>query len=341
MLQIQEMIMEFGFGHVLSEHYQNHVALVRVAEELGYDYAWIPDQTFYRDPYVVMAAMGLATERIQIGVGVTNPYTRHPAMAARAIATLDEVAPGRIHLGVGAGNRKELLNPLGLDSSYAAAKCREMVELVRALLSGETVDYRGEHYQAVEIPMDFQARPDIPLHIAGRGALVLQAAGEVADGVIIGGLCTPKGIGYALKQVNKGANKSGRDRTDMHVVSWVTIDVTEDRESALHDIRPVVAHIIGGAPLGVLQAIDLPMDTVETIKAIYVDEGIDQAAKHVTEECIDAFTIIGDAQTCIERIRSLSEAGVTQVSMLMPPGSVAQYEQRLRHFADAIFPAFA
>jgi 5,10-methylenetetrahydromethanopterin reductase len=333
--------MKFGFGHLPSEHYQSHVALAKLAEELGYDCAWVPDQTFYRDPYVMMAAMALATTRIQIGVGVTNPYTRHPAMTARAIATLDELAPGRIHLGVGAGNRKELLNPLGLDGSFAAAKCREMVELVRALLSGESAGYEGEYYQASGVTMDFEARSDIPLYIAGRGALVLQAAGEVADGVIIGGLCTAKGIGFALEQVNKGVAQSGRDRDEMHVVSWVTINVTEDRESALLETRPVVAHIVGGAPLGVLQAIDLPMDNVEAIKTTYVNEGISQAAEHVTDECIDAFTIIGDSEMCINRIRSLSEAGVTQVSMLMPRGSVAQHEQRLRHFAEAIMPAFA
>lgn len=329
--------MKFGFAHVPGEHYQKHVQLVQIAENLGYDFAWIPDQTFFHDPYVVMSAMALATEQIHLGIGVTNPYTRHPAMTARAVASLAELAPKRIHLGVGAGNRKELLNPLGLDVSAAGAKCREMVELVRSLLSGDEVQYQGEHFQTVGIKMDFLPSSQIPLYIAGRGALVLQSAGEVADGVIIGGLCTAKGIEYALTQVRKGAALSNRDPGDMEVVSWVTVQITDDREEALNNIRPVVAHIVGGAPHSVLQAIDLPMDLIDTIKTTYIEEGIPQAATHITEEFIDAFTIIGDAQRCVERIQALADAGVTQLSMLMPPGTVTEYEQQVRTFAEAVF----
>src|SRR6266545_800266 len=130
------MPLTFGFAHVPAEHYRRHVELVLEAERLGFDYAWIPDQTFYRDPYVVLTALALTTDRIRLGLGVTNPYTRHPAMAGRAIASIAECAPGRVLLGVGAGNVRELLQPLGLDLDSPAARCREMVELVRHELDG-------------------------------------------------------------------------------------------------------------------------------------------------------------------------------------------------------------
>lgn len=332
--------MKFGFGHVPSEHYRNHVNLVRMAEDLGYDYAWIPDQTFFRDPYVVLAAIAAATEDIQLGVGVTNPYTRHPAMAARAVASLDEIAPGRVNLGIGAGNRKELLIPLGLDESAAGDKCREMAQLVKCLLTEDVCAYKGKYYMADGICMDFRVQHPIPIYIAGRGALVLQGAGEVADGVIIGGLCTPKGIGYAMDQVRKGASRSGRRVADMEVVSWVTCQVTDDREQALEDVKPVVAHIVGGAPMAVLEAIDLPADTIQAIKTTYKEQGIPQSARYVTEQCIDAFTLIGDPESLAERIQSLEAAGVTQLSVLMPPGTVKQHQQRIQQFAESLFPAF-
>ena len=114
-------MLRFGFAHVPSEHVDRHVELVQLAEELGFDCAWIPDQTFYRDPYVVLAALARATSTIALGVGVTNPFTRHPAMTARAIASVEELAPGRVALGVGAGNVRELLAPLGLPSSDGCA----------------------------------------------------------------------------------------------------------------------------------------------------------------------------------------------------------------------------
>ena len=95
--------------------------------------AWIPDQTFFRDPFLVMAHWAQATENIQLMIGVTNPYTRHPAQVARAIATVDEISGGRANLGIGSGNRRELLLPMGFEQDAAAARTREMLTLVRAL----------------------------------------------------------------------------------------------------------------------------------------------------------------------------------------------------------------
>jgi 5,10-methylenetetrahydromethanopterin reductase len=333
--------MKFGFGLIPSEHPRRHIALIQEAEALGYDFAWIPDQTFFRDPYVLMAAAALNTERIHIGVGVTNPYTRHPAMTARAIATLDELAPGRIHLGIGAGNHKELLHPLGIDGAHAGPKCREMALLVRELLSGEVAHFEGDHFRTVGIEMDFKPRPDIPIYIAGRGPRVLQAAGEVADGVIIGSLCTPPGIAFALEHARAGAGIAGRDLSAIEVVSWVTCQITPDREAALNNLKPLMAHLIGGAPLPVLQAIGLPPEVIDAIKTTYREQGIPQAAEHVTPECIDAFALVGDAEHISRQIQALQGAGVTQLAMLMPPGSIEEQEQRLKQFAEAVFPAFA
>lgn len=332
--------MKFGFGAKPSEHFRSYLELVQYAETLGFDYAWVPDQTFYRDPFAILAALTFSTKHIQLGIGVTNPYTRHPAMVARAIATLDEMAPYRFQLGIGAGNKKELLNPLGIDEAHAGGKCREMAEIVRALLSGEVVEYKGLYFRVSGIKMNFDPNPNIPIYIAGRGPLVLQAAGEVADGAIIGGLCTASGITYALDQIQKGAAKSARDPKRMDIVSWVTCYVTEEREKALEDLKPVVAHIIGGAPEIVLKATGLDPNVVHKIKTIYFEEGIPQAAQYVTEECVDAFTIVGDGAQCVQHIKDLEKAGITQLSMLMPPGTVEQGKNYLQRFADSVIPSF-
>ncbi len=332
--------MKFGFAHVPSAVYANVVELVQFAERLGYDYAWIPDQTFFPDPYVVMGLIAAETDTINIGVGVTNPYTRHPAMNARAIASVGIIAPDRIHFGIGAGNRKELVDPLNLDGSHAAGKCREMVEVVRGLLSGKVFNYGGKYFQVDGIKMDFVPASDIPLYIAGRGPKILHAAGEVADGVIIGGLCTPEGIAYALDRVKNGLSNSGRSLSEFRVVSWVTCEITDNREETIQNIKPTVAHIIGGAPLSVLEAIGLPVELMQELKRVYVQEGIPQAAKLVTEQCIRAFTIVGDAVECIARIKQLETAGVTQFSVLMYRGTFEQQKASLDRFAHSIFPAF-
>ncbi len=332
--------MKFGFGHIVSEHYQRHVELVQLGETLGYDFAWIPDQTFFADPYVVLGAMALNTKTIQLGIGVTNPYTRHPSMNARAIATVDQLSGGRAHLGIGAGNRKELLTPLGLDGAHAGPMSREMVEVVRGLLSNQVFEYHGQHFQVNRVRLEFESRPDLQLYIAGRGPAVLYAAGQVADGVIIGALTTDRGIAFALDHVRRGATQAGRDLSQLHIVSWVTCTLTDDRPTVMRHLRPSIAHVIGGAPMDVLAAIGLPTELVERIKAVYVKEGIPQAAEHVTDECIDALTIVGDAGYVTQRIRQLEAAGVTQMAFLLPTGTVAEHSARLRVLAEQVLPAF-
>jgi 5,10-methylenetetrahydromethanopterin reductase len=331
-------VLRFGFGHVPSEEVTRHVELVRLAEELGYDYAWIPDQTFFRDPYVVLAALALSTSRIALGVGVTNPFTRHPAMNARAIATIADMAPGRVAFGIGAGNVRELVAPLGLQSTATASRLRETAELAHHLLAGGEVSYEGEHYRMVGERLQFQPGR-VPVYVAGRGPRVLEVAGEVGDGVLIGGLCNARGISYALDRVRAGADRRGRDLADLDVGSWVTCHVTDDREGTIERLRPSIAHIVGGAPDSVLEAIGLPREQVAAIKAAYRVGGGAHAAEHVDEGCVDALAIVGDAGTVAARIRELERAGVTQFIQLMPGGTVEQHAAALRRFAADVMPA--
>ena len=101
-----------------------------------------------------------------------------------------------------------------------------------------------------------------------------------------------------------------------------------------------MAHIIGGAPDSVLEAIGLPADLVARLKADYRRDGKTAAAVHVTEECLDAFTIVGDAALCIDRIQALEEAGATQFIFLMPPGAVDGYSPLINRLAETVIPAF-
>jgi 5,10-methylenetetrahydromethanopterin reductase len=335
------MALAVGFAHVPSEHYRRHIELVLEGERVGFDYAWIPDQTFFRDPYVILTTLALATDRIKLGLGVTNPFTRHPAMAGRAIATVEECAPGRVLFGVGAGNVRELLDPLGLEFDSPAARCREMVELVQRELSGSEngAGFVGSHYRMDGARLQFPVERRIPVYLAGRGPRVLEAAGEIADGVLIGGLCSAAGIAYAIDRVRAGAAASRRDLADVDVVSWLTVHLTDDRAGAVDRIRPSVAHIIGGAPSTVLEAVGMAAEHVARLKDDYRRGGGAEAARHVTDELVDAFTIVGDAAYCVERIRALEDAGITQLVCLMPPGSVDAHTALIRRLADAVVPA--
>lgn len=333
--------MEFGFGHHLTEDYRGHIGLAQLGEALGFDFFWLPDQTFFPDPYIMLGLAGQATQRIQIGLAVTNPHTRHPATSARSIGTLALTAPNRVHIAIGAGNTKEMLSPLGLDGSHAGTKIREMVEIAHGLLAGETIDYHGKYFKAAKIRLDVPPPHNVPIYIAGRGSYVLQTAGEVADGVVIGAICNRQGIIHAIDQVKIGAARANRDISQLRIVSWLTVILTEDRENAIQNVRRSVAHIIGGAPNEILESVGMDGDLIHKIKDVYWNEGIPQAAKYVTDECVDTFTIIGDAQMLIERIKTLREAGVNQISINLGDDRVDNFRSRITQFAEAIFPAFS
>ena len=176
----------------------------------------------------------------------------------------------------------------------------------------------------------------ISIYVAGRGPRVLEVGGEVGDGVLVGGLCSPRGIEYALECIRRGAERRERDASSIDIGSWVTCHVTDDRADALERLRPVVAHIIGGAPETVLEAIGLERSTIAAIKASYREGGSCAAAPHVTDDAIDALAIVGDGERCAERIAELARAGVTQFIQLMPPGTVDRYSDLLRLFASDV-----
>lgn len=331
--------MRFGFSHHPAEHYSRHVDLIRHAEAIGFDTAWVPDQTYYRDPYVMLAAFAAATETIELGLAVTNPFTRHPTTTARCVATVAEFAPGRMRLGFGAGNRRELLDPLDLPLDDTPGRCVEAAEIVRGMLAGERLDYAGRHYRARGVALEFEA-DRVPIYIAGRGRGMLRAAGQVADGVIAGGLSTPAGVAYAWREIARGAARTGRDERALEVVSWVMCQVTDDRAGAADSVRPMVAHIIGGAPVDMLIEVGLGEALVATIKRAYAAGGKEAAAKHVTDECVDTFTLLGDAEQCLERVRALERAGVTQFGLLLPPGTVDQHRARLDRFAETVIAGY-
>src|SRR5919109_1171851 len=150
--------------------------LLQVAEEverLGYRYLWVNDERLERDPFTVLPAIAQRTERIRLGPGVTNPYSRHPALIATAMATLDELSGGRTVLGLGAGGTNH--RALGIERKAPVAALRDAVELIRALWGGGAATVEGDVVRAREARLDFAApRRRIPIYIGGRGPRVIE-----------------------------------------------------------------------------------------------------------------------------------------------------------------------
>ncbi|MCY3935614.1 MAG: LLM class flavin-dependent oxidoreductase [Chloroflexi bacterium] len=332
--------MRFGFGFVPTQPLAESLRVVQLGERLGYAMAWIPDQTFYRDPFLVMAHWAQATEQIQLMIGVTNPYTRHPAQVARAIATVDEISGGRANLGIGSGNRRELLLPMGYEQDAAAARTREMLTLVRALLRGEELQHESPYVTAKDLQLSWRPERIVPIYIAARGALMLEAAGELADGAAIGALVSEEGLDYAFAALERGAARAGRSLDDLEIVSWVTCRVVEDEAAAHERLKPSVAHIIGGAPLSLLRAIGMEEGAIAALKRAYAAGGPAGAAPLVTRREIDMLTIVGTAVRVRETCERLAARGVGQIGILLTGDDAASNGRVLEDIAREVMPHF-
>ena len=340
--------MRFSFSARPADDVATTVATIQFAESLGFHGAWYPDQTFFREVFSVLAVCAGATRRLTLGAAVVNPYTRHPAVIARGAATVSEIARGRFRLVLGAGNRGELLTPLGIQQHEPAVRLAEAATVIRRLLTGEPVQFDGRTVRVQGAALDFQARYPLPVLFAGRGPRVLEAAGAVADGVVIGALVSPEGLQYALRHVRMGAERAGRSLDGFQIISWATWVPGRGIHEAVDAIRPAIAHIVGGAPPEVLRAIEPDQTLIARIKARYWEGGAAEAAADVTDDLARKLALLGSAEDCAQAVARLEAAGVDEVAILLPGrgthgGAVTPPEEQrrlLRAFAETVTPRF-
>jgi len=332
------MTMKFAFGAKPKAPIHAFVKLVQLGETLGYDAAWVPDQTFFPDPYVSMAACAAATAHIELVLGVANPYTRHPVQVARAVATLDDLAPGRIALGYGAGNRKELIVPLGGEQVRPAAHCREAIQLCRRLFEGEMLHHRSDLYVADGVELEMKAHPDIPIYLAARGPRVLQVAGEVSDVAVIGALLSEDGIRFALDNIRIGARQAQRQFEDVGRMIWITCHVTEEKALWVERYRASAAHILAGAPPAVFAALKLSRGFMDELKRVYGESGSAGAAHLVSDDLVLQLAAIGTADEIVDQLQRARDLGIDQVGILVNAPTVDESATALRRFADEVMP---
>ncbi len=330
--------MKFAFGAKPRAPMSAFVNLVRQGESLGFDAAWVPDQTFFPDPFVAIAMCAVNTAQIELVIGVANPYTRHPVQVARAAATLDDVAPGRIVLGYGAGNRRELIVPLGREQDLAAMRCREALLVCRQLLRGETIHHRSDTLVADGVALETPPHPNIPIYLAGRGPQVLQVAGELADVAVIGALLSREGLGFAIEQVRAGAGRAGRRLDAVGLMSWITCYVTDDTALWTERYRPSAAHILAGAPSEVFAALKLNHAFMTELKAVYSQGGSEAAAHLVPDSLVRQLAAIGSPAEVADQLLMAAEMGVDRIGILVNAPTVAESEAALRRFAGEVMP---
>lgn len=326
--------MRFGIGCPPKESRQSAEALARTAqraEDCGFNEVWVGDsQGIWQDLYVSITLCAVRTRRIRLGAGVTNLVTRHPAVTARAMATLDEVSEGRAMLGLGAGD--SALNHLGLKVS-SLSTLEEGIRLIRGLLKGESGQFHGKTIAAF---LHFRPR-DVPIHLASYGPRMLELAGRAADGVNVPVGVSPELIQYALKHIGDGARAAGRDPASLSVAFQVGCSVRKDGAHAREDVKSWVARrALSPIPLSLM---GITAEEAEGLRQAYqYAEHLIPHARHavqVSDAWAARHALAGTPEECAEKIREIEEQGIRQL-ILVP--ATQDSEELLTLFEKHILP---
>jgi 5,10-methylenetetrahydromethanopterin reductase len=264
------------------------VELAKAAEAKGLSSVWFAENPLERGTLPALAACAAHTSRIEFGVGVWNPYLRHPAQIAMDASALDELSGGRVALGLGSGLAAPIQR-LGIDNARPLRALEECFATVRALLGGETVG---------GVKLSYAARPDLPLLMAARGPRALELCSRIADGLIVSNMCPP---GFA-----RHAAAAAHAR---RVVQYVPCSVGPDRARAVAAMKPVLAGLLKTF-WGLAQRVPAARTSLVAYSGI---PDADFAAAEPDERFVEAFTIAGDADDCRRRVAAYREAGVTDL----------------------------
>jgi 5,10-methylenetetrahydromethanopterin reductase len=257
------------------------------------------------------------TDRIKIGSGVINNWTRNAAIIAATFSTLDDLAPGRILCGIGAW-WDPLARNVGIERRKPLKAMREVVEAVRRLLAMETVTYDGEfvHLTGVEIDIvhgDRSAK-NVPIYIGATGDQMLELSGEIADGVLMNYLVSPQYNRRALEHIGVGAQKSGRSLDGIDRPQLVVVSMDHDREKALDNARELVTQYLGQQP-HIMKASGVSEEVLDRIHQVLTwpatEEQIRQAMKLVPDDVVQLITASGTPDECRAKVQEYIDSGTT------------------------------
>jgi 5,10-methylenetetrahydromethanopterin reductase len=334
----------FDVGIINNQPVPTVVRQARLAEELGYETVWITDSHLVcRELWVTLTACALGTTRIKLGPGVTVPHTRHWSVAASAIATLEELAPGRIVLGLGTGGSSAETMGVSVQRAARIATLETMTRSIRGLLAGGTARLDS----GVESRLAWLESPRrIPLFVAGSGPKMLEAAGRLGDGAIMYTGTDPAILRAGLACVARGAAQQGRRLADREVLLWTPTAVDADRARARDHVRGRVASAMRH-PLPVALARE-DEAAVRRLRQGYDSyQHATAASRHrelVPDRFVDMMALAGAPDEVREQVRRVMTVPEIARIILLPqnPGQgFIERESILRTFAEQVMARLA
>jgi 5,10-methylenetetrahydromethanopterin reductase len=285
------------------------------AERAGLSSVWFPENPYGRGAWPAATACAVATRRVRIGLGVFNPYTRHPTLMAMEMAAFDELCEGRAVLGIGAGIPSRVAKIAAADRPIAAV--RDAVTIVRRLLRGETVTYTGKAFSADGVRLDVTPRrAELPILTAAMGEQALRLCGAIADGVIISNLVPPAFTRRAVGLVRESAARAGRS-APAEVIQYVPCAVRADGDDARRIAGDAVAAMLLAYEATASAATRAAMSSASgvTAEAFAQTMAALRRGARLDARLLTQYAVAGTPDECLAQCRVYAEAGVTELAM--------------------------
>jgi 5,10-methylenetetrahydromethanopterin reductase len=312
-----------------SHDLRNGLDYVRYAEQKGFEAAWQAESRLVRDAIVPMAAYAAVTDKIKVGSGVINNWTRNIGLLAATYLTLDDLAPGRIICGIGAW-WDPLAKNVGIDRKKPLTAMKETVLIMRRLLNMERVTFHGEfiHVDGIELDVVHGRREprNVPIMIGATGDQMMELTGEIADGAVLNYCVPPEYNDRALELLEKGAKKSGRTIGDIDKPQLIVCSVDHDHDKAIETTKMLLCQYLAQQP-HIAKASGVKDEIVHEIQSILgwpaTKEQINKAKHLVPDDLVDRITASGTPEEARAKVNEYRKRGC-DCPILYPVGGNVQ-----------------
>jgi 5,10-methylenetetrahydromethanopterin reductase len=298
---------------------------VQYAEKRGFEAVWQAESRLVRDAIVPMAAYAAVTEKIKVGSGVINNWTRNIGLLAATFLTLDDLAPDRIICGIGAW-WDPLAKNVGIDRKKPLLAMKETVTVMKRLLNMEKVTFHGEFVHVDGIVLDVvhgRREPrNVPIMIGATGDQMMEMTGEIADGVVLNYCVAPKYNEKAMDLLQAGLKKANKTLESLDRPQLIVCSVDKDHDKAIDTTRGLLTQYLAQQP-HIAKASGVAEEVVKEIQSILgwpaTKEQINKAKHLVPEQLILDITASGTPDEAKAKVSEYRKYGCT-CPILYPVG---------------------
>ena len=315
---------------------QDYQELSSQAEKNGFEAVWVPEGGG-RDSLTSLATIAMKTDALKLGTGILPIFARTPTNTAMGAAGMAAVSDGRFLLGLGVGHAPTVESRDGIPFNQPMTRMRETIQIIKALLSGEEVNFTGKQFKITGASMGAATpKTKVPIYIAALGPQMLEMVGELADGVLMNWTAVDY-LGEAIGHIKRGAEKAGRDPNEIDIAGYVRVAVGDNLTESRVSLRRQVARYASNPFYRNFFAQTGFDKEMSAAAAALADGNLDKAADSITEEMQDQVAIVGTVEECRAALEKRRAAGL-QLPVIAP-FAVGDNMASHRHVIEAMAPA--